>query len=132
MITITDKPIPKELQDFSFIQSDNIIYKILPGGIREATDYKPFSTMSIEAKSLAEQMNKLDLSAEGKPRDSPEWQKGKTEYESIIRNIGFILPRGLKLVIGYLNENGWIVYNKFFHNKIEEEIKRGTKNGNSK
>lgn len=79
--------------------------------------------MSIEAKSLARRMNALDLSAE-KSKDNALYERGKVEYENIKRNIGFILPSGLKLVVDYLNDNGKIVYERFFKKLIEQEIGR--------
>lgn len=83
--------------------------------------------MSLEARNLAHQMNELDLSLESKPKDSKEWENGKIQYENILRRIDWVLPQGLKQVIDYLNENGNIVYNKFYKKKIEEEIKKGEK-----
>lgn len=78
--------------------------------------------MSLEARNLAERMNKLDLSAE-KSKDIKIYEDGMREYHNIKRNIQFILPRGLRLVPDYLNDNGKIVYNRFYKKLIEEEIK---------
>ena len=82
--------------------------------------------MSIEARNLARRMNNLDLSAEKSPDDAV-YERGKVEYENIKRNIGFILPSGLKLVENYLDDNGKIVYERFFKNLIDQEIKGNKK-----
>lgn len=84
--------------------------------------------MNIEARCLAKRMNDLDLSLE-KSKNSFDYNRGRTEYENIILSIQFILPSGLKLVEDYLNENGKVVYNRFYKKRIEEEIKKGEKHG---
>lgn len=78
--------------------------------------------MSIEARSLAERINNLDLSAE-KSKDSKVYEEGKTEYENIKRKITWILPAGLREVENYLNDNGRIVHERFFKKIIDDEIK---------
>lgn len=81
--------------------------------------------MSIEARNLAKRMNNLDLSKETS-KDKKDWETGKIEYDNIKRNIEFILPSGLEQVVNYLNENGKIVYERFYKKLIEEEIKEWT------
>lgn len=82
--------------------------------------------MSIEASNLARRMNNLDLSLENS-KNKLDYEKGKNEYDNIKRNIQFILPSGLKQVINYLNENGKVVYERFYKKLIEEEIQKGEK-----
>lgn len=82
--------------------------------------------MSIEARTLAGLINDLDDSAE-KATDQKVYDEGLQAYQHIIRQIRFILPRGLKLVPDYLDEHGRYIYEKYFKKKIEEEIKKGGK-----
>lgn len=82
--------------------------------------------MSIEARNLANRMNKLDMSLENST-DKKAYENGKIEYENIKRNIQFILPSGLIHVVDYLNENGKKVYERFYKKLIEEEIQKGKK-----
>lgn len=82
--------------------------------------------MSIEAKELAHRMNKLDISLQSS-KDKRVWEDGKARYENIKLHITFILPQGLKKVVDYLDENGKMIYERFYKKLIEEEIQKGEK-----
>lgn len=82
--------------------------------------------MSIEASNLARRMNNLDMTLQSS-KDKKLWEDGKAEYENIKLHINFILPSGLKEVVNYLNDNGKVVYERFYKKLIEEEIQKGEK-----
>lgn len=79
--------------------------------------------MSIEASNLAKRMNKLDLSLQNS-KNRKLWEAGKAEYENIKLQITFILPQGLKQVVNFLDENGKVIYERFYKKLIEEEINK--------